>query len=174
MTSTRNVMAKSDIFFKWSSYATNEKKWHLPKVWHVFLYRYESKFWKFLAGFRTYFIEEVLLPVWSKRFNRCLLRLVYRKLNNIFRLLDCFGNSKSCLRDGFVPGTTSFADHFAFILKSAEYVKFWVTWNYGNISVGIGETFYHGQIMQNNFHNVYDMNNVLIKSFNIANWIVYL
>ena len=91
MTSTRNVMAKSDIFFEWSSYATNEKKWHLPKVWHVFLYRYESKFWKFLTGFRTYFIEEVLLPVWSKSFNRCLLRLVYRKLDKNFRLLDCFG-----------------------------------------------------------------------------------
>ena len=92
-------------------------------------------------------------------------------------VLGGWENSQSCLRDGFVPGTTCFAEHYAFILKSAEYVKVWVTWNYGNIRVGIGETFNHGQIsqmMQNNFHNVYDINNPLIKSFNIANWIVYL
>lgn len=103
---------------------------------------------------------------------------VYRKLekknSGYWIVLGGWENSKSCLRDGFVHGTTCFAEHYAFILKSAEYVKFWVTWNYGNISVGIGETFNHGQIMQNNFHNVYDINNLLIKSFNIANWIAYL
>ena len=96
------------------------------------------------------------------------------KISGYWIVLGGWKNSKGCLRDGFVHGTTCFAEHYAFILKSAEYVKFWVTWNYGNIRVGIGETFNQGQIMQNNFHNVYDINNLLIKSFNKANWIVYL
>ena len=96
------------------------------------------------------------------------------KFSGYWIVLGGWENSKSCLRDGIVPGNTFFAEHYAFISKSAEYVKFWVTWNYGNIRIGIGETLNHGQIMQNNFHNVYDINNLLIKSFNKANWIVYL
>lgn len=39
------------------------------------------------------------------------------KFSGYWIVLGGWGNSKSCLWDGFVPGTTCFADHFAFILK---------------------------------------------------------
>lgn len=90
-------------------------------------------------------------------------------------VLEGFSIAKSCLRDGFIPGSTCYATHIAPYLTNTEYVRYWVQWDHGNVRVGIGEAFGSAQIMQHQFPDVYLISNVLLKSYkNKANWIIYL
>lgn len=86
-----------------------------------------------------------------------------------------WNNLKSCLRDGFVYASTCYNTHSGSLLKSTEYVRFWVKWYLGHVRVGISETVGEGQIMQFRFPNTYPVSNILLKSRgNAANWIIYL
>lgn len=86
-----------------------------------------------------------------------------------------WNNLKSCLRDGFVYASTCYNTHSGSLLKSTEYVRFWVKWYLGHVCVGISETVGEGQIMQFRFPNAYPVSNILLKSRgNAANWIIYL
>lgn len=86
-----------------------------------------------------------------------------------------WNNLNSCLRDGFVYASTCYYTHSGSLLKSTEYVRFWVKWYLGHVCVGISETVGEGQIMQFRFPNAYPVSNILLKSSgNAANGIIYL
>lgn len=90
-------------------------------------------------------------------------------------VLGGWNNLKSCLRDGFVYGSTCYYTHNGLLLTSTEYVRFWVKWYLGHVRVGISETVGEGQIMEFNFPNAYPVSNIFLKgSGNAANWIIYL
>ncbi|XP_056009465.1 uncharacterized protein LOC125680079 [Ostrea edulis] len=85
-------------------------------------------------------------------------------------------NGKSCLRDGFVVGSTCFSEHQGSVLSEAEYTTFWITWEFGRIRVGLGETSGNCTIMDHTYSNVYSINYISLKSQHSpkAEWIIFL
>ncbi|XP_061188192.1 uncharacterized protein LOC133196301 [Saccostrea echinata] len=88
-------------------------------------------------------------------------------------LLGGWNDRASCLRDGFVYGSTCFSTYHGSVLSDTQYTKYWVTWMFGRIRVGFGETIGNRTFIDHTFPHVYPVNNLLLSSSE-AGWIIYL
>ncbi|XP_062606168.1 uncharacterized protein LOC134267978 [Saccostrea cucullata] len=91
-------------------------------------------------------------------------------------VLGGWSNTKSCLRDGFVYGSTCYSTSIGSHLSGAQFTKFWINWQSSRIEVGLGDTFGHQSIFDYTFANVYQINHLLLRNAysSQCEWIIYL
>ncbi|XP_062606166.1 uncharacterized protein LOC134267976 [Saccostrea cucullata] len=91
-------------------------------------------------------------------------------------ILGGWYNTESCIRDGFVYGSTCSSTSLGSHLSGAQFSSFWINWHTGRIEVGLGDTLGHQTIMDYTFPNVYQINNLLLRNrySSQCEWIIYL